>query len=143
MKKQPEAGLPDNTSIWGDGSENIIKNLEQYLEQYDVLLLFDDTVPETRERLAAFLKSQALENTEKNVLVLAVEGAADGSCGQHHCRMVRLTREDYKTVHSLYHMYEFSDRVRVMEQSGQYGSLENYVHTGLMTMEEMFGALLH
>lgn len=42
----------------------------------------------------------------------------------------------------LYLMYEFSDKVRLLEDSPQYGSLKNYVENGLLTPEEARSAAL-
>ncbi|MCI8959116.1 MAG: hypothetical protein HFG62_08355 [Lachnospiraceae bacterium] len=139
------AGLdvPFIKNILMEGQETVIKNLEQYLEQYDVLFLFNDTRSEMKELSGTFLKSQALKNTEKNVLVLTVEENIQPPPEQQHCRTLRITKEDHEVLYRLYRMYEFSDRLRVMETEGQYGGLENYVRLGILTREEMFEALLH
>lgn len=44
---------------------------------------------------------------------------------------------------NMYHMYDFSDKVFVISDSDQYGSLFNYVKTGILTAQEMVDALLY
>jgi hypothetical protein len=42
----------------------------------------------------------------------------------------------------LYRMYEFSDRFVVLSESEQYGSIWNYVRSGIMTPEEALELLI-
>lgn len=43
----------------------------------------------------------------------------------------------------IYRLYDFSDKITVVSESNQYGTLLNYVKTGILTMEEMVDALLY
>lgn len=43
----------------------------------------------------------------------------------------------------IYNMYDFSDKVFVVSRPDQYGSLFNYVKTGILTSQEMVDALLY
>lgn len=52
------------------------------------------------------------------------------------------SREEELSIKRLYLMYEFSDKVRLLEDSPRYGSLQNYVENGLLTLEEMWKAAL-
>lgn len=52
------------------------------------------------------------------------------------------SREEELSIKRLYLMYEFSDKVRLLEDSPQYGSLQNYVENGLLTPEEARRAAL-
>lgn len=52
------------------------------------------------------------------------------------------SREEEIDIKKLYLMYEFSDKVRLLEDSPQYGSLQNYVENGLITVEEAKKAAL-
>ena len=52
-------------------------------------------------------------------------------------------REDEMAdVKRLYFMYEFSDRIRLLEESIQYGGLSNYVKLGILTEDEAEKAAL-
>ena len=55
--------------------------------------------------------------------------------------------QDYELTESeevmdLYRMYEFSDRFIALQESGQYGSIWNYVRQGIITEEEALRAVL-
>lgn len=52
------------------------------------------------------------------------------------------SQEEELGIKKLYLMYEFSDKVRLIEHSPQYGSLQNYVETGLLAWEEAKKAAL-
>lgn len=52
------------------------------------------------------------------------------------------SKEEELDIKKLYLMYEFSDKVRLLEDSPQYGSLQNYVENGLITVEEAKKAAL-
>lgn len=52
------------------------------------------------------------------------------------------SKEEELGIKRIYLMYEFSDKVRLLEDSPQYGSLRNYVENGLLTPEEAGRAAL-
>lgn len=52
------------------------------------------------------------------------------------------SNEEELGIKRIYLMYEFSDKVRLLEDSPQYGSLHNYVESGLLTQEEAWRAAL-
>lgn len=52
------------------------------------------------------------------------------------------SKEDGLGIKKIYLMYEFSDKVRLLEDSPQYGGLYNYVENGLLTQEEARRAAL-
>lgn len=52
------------------------------------------------------------------------------------------SKEEELDIKRMYLMYEFSDKVRLLEDSPQYGSLQNYVRNGVLTPEEARRAAL-
>ncbi len=62
---------------------------------------------------------------------------------QNRIRVVELESGDMADFLRFYKMYEFSDRICVLEETKQYGSLLNYLKTGLLSQEEYSEALLH
>lgn len=52
------------------------------------------------------------------------------------------SKEEEINIKKLYLMYEFSNKVRLLENSSQYGNLQNYVESGLITVEEAKKAAL-
>ena len=53
-----------------------------------------------------------------------------------------ISKKSMEYLAELYHMYEFSDRFQIVSYSGSYGTLFNYVHTGLLTLNEAIKAFL-
>ena len=51
-------------------------------------------------------------------------------------------RSDMDEVIEMYRMYDFSDKVFVISDSEQFGSMFNYVKSGILSKEEMVDALL-
>ena len=58
-------------------------------------------------------------------------------------RLVHLSSEAMRDTLEIFHMYDFSDRVNVIEDSTQYASMLNYVRTGILSQGEMVEALLY
>ena len=61
-------------------------------------------------------------------------------CKEHN-KNVLFTYND--EVKKLYTTYEFSDRVKLLTFSNQYGNIFNLVRNGIITLEEAIEALLH
>ena len=59
-----------------------------------------------------------------------------------HMNKISLDEETYTTLRQLYLTYEFSDKFRMISMDGNYGTIWNYVKTGLLTPEEAVEALL-
>ena len=53
-----------------------------------------------------------------------------------------ITKEVMKEIVENYRMYDFSDRVRLVSDSIQYGELFNYVKTGVLSVGDMVNALM-
>ncbi len=93
-----------------------------YQELYDVILLTGTRNSDEGDLAGRLLNSQALQRSEKKVLVL--------------------TADKCKDLAGLYYTYEFSDRIRMLGVNRQHGSLMSFVAHGLLTEEEMFGSIL-
>ena len=57
-------------------------------------------------------------------------------------KFISISEEAYIELRQLYLIYEFSDKFRMISTDGNYGTLWNYVKTGLLTPEEAVEALL-
>ncbi len=56
---------------------------------------------------------------------------------------VKYLRPEYlKEILNIYRLYDFSDKVTIISENSQYGSLFNYVKNGILTVEEMAEAIL-
>lgn len=98
------------------------KQRKDNLESYDLVLLIGTECGNAGDLAERFLNSQALSESGKKVLVLPVD--------------------KYKELVELYYTYEFSDRIRMIGEYRQHGSLMNYVSHGLLTEQEMFESIL-
>lgn len=54
----------------------------------------------------------------------------------------RISRKEMDEVREMYLMYDFSDRISVISDTTQYGSLFNYLENGVITTEDMMESLL-
>ena len=79
----------------------------------------------------------AILDMHKDIKVLSV----DNRCGQHENAKV-ITRDEERELLDLYHMYEFSDKFLVLENSSQYGSVFDYVEDGIISFDEAVRSLI-
>ena len=63
--------------------------------------------------------------------------------GVENCSARLITRKQMDDVLKIYRMYDFSDKVSVISNSIQYGSMFNYVKNGILSKKEMVEALLY
>lgn len=56
-------------------------------------------------------------------------------------RLKFIPKEELSKIISLYCMYDFSDKVSLVSDCSQYGSMFNYVNNGILTNNEMVDAI--
>ncbi len=115
-----------------------IERLKKDLEKFDQILLFSGEMQE--KIMKDFCSSQALKKTEKKVLMLSSADPFREKEKNYGFR--RISDREREELEQLYRTYEFSNRFQVVSDHFQWGSLMNYVKTGMVTMEEFFEALL-
>ncbi len=54
-----------------------------------------------------------------------------------------ITREEMDEIIDIYRLYDFSDKVMLINTTSQYGSLFNYINENLLTKDEVSEAILH
>lgn len=113
-----------------------LEKIENYVNEYDSVFVLGAGIPESGEFFEAVSRQ-----TAKKILLLVKGPEADGipECG---AEIQTISEEEYCDIEELYYMYEFSDRIHLLADSAQYGSLGNYMATGLLTENETFAALL-
>lgn len=148
-----------NQAIRGVLEKRWLSKLKSDLEGYDRVYLIREDEASGEKLLEDFLGSRALRESKRKVLVMAVApqerireksgrnmpasaiiGVENGMEGRVECR--RITEENARFLLSLYHMYEFSDRFRLISTRERCGSLFQFSETGLLSMEEVWEALL-
>ncbi len=107
---------------------NIVCRLKAIIDAGDKVLLFNSTNLEMLDLLRDIIKGR---NDAHYTIFQSVEKSFD-----------YVSQSEMGDILDLYRTYDFSDRVFVVSDSNQYGSLYNYVKMGILTKEEMIKALL-
>lgn len=146
-----------------------LSGLKADLEVYDRIFLIREDEPEGEALLEGFLNSRVLRKTGLKVLVLAAvaygssreqpetdmsgpdmaENRSDSknvaesrSDSGNMAEYRQITEENVQFLLLLYHMYEFSDRFRLISRRERCGNLFQLADTGILDMEEVWEALL-
>ena len=114
-----------------DKRTTILPEIEKDLKRFDRILLITDM------DIGAF---PAVVDA-KNILILSVGAVAMESKPQIAYRQI--TAEQQAELLKTYHMYEFSDRFRVVSRDSRFGSIWNYVDAGILTEQEALEAIVH
>ena len=113
-----------------------IEKLRCYIREYDSVFILKEGIW-TGEK---FLQTASRQNV-KSSLFLVAKPRAD-ILQKYNVEIQEISYEEYCNIEKLYYTYEFSDRIHLLADHIQYGSLSNYISGGLLTEEEAFGALL-
>lgn len=115
----------------------ILADLRQYLDQQDMVILIDtlSAIPLTN----MLCSSEALARTARKVVVIST-AIFLRKPGNHTYRTV--TEGEMRVLLGVYRSYEPSDHLLLLSDNRIYGSLWNYVKSGLLSSEEMFDAML-
>lgn len=116
-----------------------IEKLEKYLEEYERIFVFDDRNEEINKYKLAFLESKLESCVQKQIVIMGLKD--DASVAEKGYKVI--TKQEYNFILQLYRMYEFSDKLRIISFSLQFGSMLNYLSTGIISQEEYFEALLY
>ena len=111
--------------------------IEKALEEFDKVILIDSSLQD-RQLTEAFQDEDNFRETDKKVLILSgVEDKRLGNIEWH-----RISESETREILETYYLYEFSNRIAVVAREQAFGSLLDYVATGLLTEEELVGAIL-
>ena len=119
-----------------EGRDSAVRYLEKVLEEFDLIILIgklDDV--QLRD---AFYDGKNFRDTDKKILILSER--EDAAAGKTEWRRVSVNVAE--EILKLYYLYEFSNRIVVVEHGQIFGSLLNYIAAGLLTGKEMVEAFL-
>ena len=116
-----------------DSKEDIISRVERCLRQGKRIILFEHGDESLITMLVKKLTLKGENNTE---IWYRGNNDPNGSC------LVKLSNEDFEEVLKLYRLYDFSDKVSLVAESSQYGTMFNYVRNEILSIEEMVDAIL-
>lgn len=128
--------------------------MKVFLQEYDMIFVAGDKLS-----VGNLFFEKLSEMPAKNILLLVSEENKDAvcacekicecgkicACGKIYAcgnRNIIISQEEYRYLKELYYMYEFSDRIYMLEADDRYAGLGNYVSGGILTEEEMLAALL-
>ncbi len=117
----------------------MVSKLEGALEKFDKVFLFMGKDEVHRDFMERFCASEVLKYSGKNVLILSTEESTNGRAYVSR----KLTQEKAKRLKELYLLYEFSDRFELFSWEDNFGSIVNYIESGVLTWEEAFAAILY
>lgn len=117
----------------------LVTKVEKELEYYDKVFLVWQRDEVQKDLFIRFYNSDVLKNTKKKVLFLSTEGLVKEK--KYAYRIV--TEQEAVLLRDIYYMYEFSDRFLVFSQENEVvGNILNFAETGILTMDEVFEAML-
>lgn len=82
--------------------------------------------------------SKVIKSEKQKVLILSTSNQKEFPGVYYR----KISDDDSEFYYRLYHMYEFSDRFQVLSNELCFGNLFNFVNQGLLSFDEMLGALL-
>lgn len=115
--------------------EKIISELEKDIKQYKQVLLY---LLDEGEMLKKLAESDSYKRYGASLKIYSV-------CTSEIEKIENLqvvSNQEAEDILKYYHMYEFSDRFKIIENHVQYGGLLNYVKNGMITEEEFMEAIL-
>lgn len=117
--------------------DRVISELERYLNKQDLVILIDiDKANRIVDRLC---DSEAVQKTQKRLAIFSTVNYPKRR-GNHV--YVTVSEKEMKDLLEIYRTYEFSDKLTLLADSKNYGTMWNYVDSGILTPNDVFEALL-
>ena len=118
-------------------NDDLLERFAGILKTKDLVVLVD--IEDGDVLLDKLCKSSVLEKTTKNLVII--------SCFDHIIEsknhfFLTLPQKDIERLLELYRSYEVSNKIVLLSSCRNYGSIWNYVNSGLLSTKEAFEALL-
>lgn len=117
-----------------DKKNVMISELEDRIKAGYEVFLFDS-------KDAELMKLLCIGSKRQNNRKIEIWHSLDSEKKSGHVRYI--SRYEMEEILDMYRLYDFSDKFTVISESSQFGSLFNYLKTGVLTKEEMAEALLY
>ena len=85
------------------------------------------------------LNSYAKIQLKKKILLISMNAVNTSINGIEY---VQLNEKNRAVLYRLYHTYEFSNKFTMFSADNNFGTIWNYVRTGILTSEEVLSAVL-
>ncbi len=114
-----------------------IKELEEYLENYDLVFIVNDS--ESFELTQLIVNEDIMAITGKKIMILT---SIPFDILKDCVRIIKISNAEMKDIIDIYHTYEASDKITLLSEPFLYGGLQNYVRSELLSREEMIRAII-
>lgn len=118
----------------------VVKRIENDLKEFALVLFIESGKEFAEEWLGCVIKLLRLKDTTKKIMILSDIDISFGNF--YNYAYYKVNRNEKEALERLYFMYDFSNRFFMISDRQQYGSLNNYIRTGVITMEEIIQILL-
>ena len=117
--------------------QDIVGRLEKCLESNDLVILVD--IEGANILVEILCHSKVIKNTSKKLAIVSCVNYPLKS-GNHD--YITVTETVMKRLLDIYRCYEPSDKLVLLSDSRNYGNTWNYVNTGIISIEDVFEAML-
>lgn len=114
----------------------MIETIKNYVQEYDRILVLSTGLL-SNETIIRGISNYAGKKT-----LLLIKNHETVNFPKNNVNIQSISGEQYRSIEKLYYTYEFSDRICLLTDGNQYGSLVNYILSGWLTEEQAFAALL-
>lgn len=111
-------------------------SMEKWLAEYSKVVIFQDINPQWVSAVC----SKISKSPQRGRTLLLITDHIDA---YENSDVKEVSRKEMREILELYYMYEFSDRVQIISSGHRFGTLLNYVDTGLLTFDEAIEAFLY
>ena len=119
------------------GMSGIMVDLESYLEKQDLVVMID--TDGANLLVSQLCQSDAISKTKKHIVFISSVNFPMKP-GSHI--YLSIPEKEMESLIGLYRSYEASDKLMLLSDSRNYGSLWNYVSDGIVSSEELFESML-
>lgn len=110
---------------------SLSKKMKNFISDYDSIYLLAE-----KKFIYETTLQDILQLTTGKYLLL-VAGYGEGCIPEYGVDNIQMiSHDEYNDIEELYYLYEFSDRIHILTDNPQYGSLNNYIYNGLLSEEE-------
>jgi hypothetical protein len=117
-----------------NGNEEFVQELNELVNEGKKIIIFNSQ----KLPLLRIMITTLMHERYKDILFWHTSELTSSAVNIKH-----ITQEQMLQFLDLYYLYDFSDKVIVVSDSELYGSLNNYLNTEIITLEEIAEALLY
>lgn len=118
--------------------EKIKSKINGMLSIYDYIFVMPSKFGLERKMMTQIAKKY---NVTEKILILVIDGLDELEFSENIvCK--KISKVDMHNLCLLYHMYDFSDKICMVDNNERFGTLFNYLHTGILSEDEFIDAIV-